>query len=121
VGILLLSSLMPLFAGITAFTNGNKFLEMFHVAPVEGMAPLLVIISVCFLSFFILQLVAAVLLIKRHPGGRALAVVGGWCITLSGLGLIIGFSQIGFDGIQFGITDLVKGSIILVLAYMAKE
>jgi hypothetical protein len=121
IAVLLLSSLMPLSAGIMAFVDGNKFLEMFKVTPVDGMAPLLIIISVCFLSFFILQLAAAILLIRKHPGGRSLAIIGGWCIALSGLGLLIGFSKINFDGAQFGIIDTVKGGLILVLAYLSKE
>jgi hypothetical protein len=121
IAVLLLSSLMPLMAGTTAFTNTNKFLEMFKITPVEGMAPLLIIIAVCFWSFFIIQVVASVLLFKNHPGGRPLAIVTGWAIALSGLGLIIGFHQIGFPGAQFGFIDMGKGILIFALAYMSKD
>jgi hypothetical protein len=60
-------------------------------------------------------------LIKNHPAGRMLALVGGFAIAMSGAGLIVGFLQIGFDGISFGLVDLVKGILIFVLAYISKD
>src|SRR5688500_14674806 len=89
--VLALSSLMPLSASFFSLTNHNKFMEMFKMAPAENTAPLIVVLSACFVAFFIVHAAAIALLWKGKDGGRDIAIMLGWINIISGIVLFTGF------------------------------
>jgi hypothetical protein len=118
--VLVLSSLMPLSAAIISLTSQDKLFEMFKMPPVEGAAPLIVVLSACFIAFFIVHATAFVLIWKGKSGGRDIAIMLGWINIISGIALFSGFMRIGFDGNMMAAMDFGKGLLIVGLAYSAK-
>jgi uncharacterized membrane protein HdeD (DUF308 family) len=120
--VILICGLMPLYVGYLSFTDPNKALEMFHIAPMPGMEMIVVIMGICFISFAILYIFDAYLLFKRRHAGKQLAIILGFVSVMSGVIMYIKFSQLHIDGgASLAYVDMAKGVIIILLASMAKE
>ena len=120
--VIVLSGLMPLYAGYLSFSDPNKALEMFKIVPMPGMDMIVVLLGICFLAFAILYLFCAYLLYKRRQTGTQLAIVLGFVSIMSGLIMYMKYKQLLIEGgSALAYVDMAKGAVIMLLGYMAKE
>jgi len=119
--VIFLAGLMPLYSGYLAFSDPNKALEMFHIAPMPGMEMIVVLLGICFLSYAIIYLFTCYLLFKRRHAGLSLAIILGLVSIMSGLIMYIKYKQLNIEGSSLAFTDMAKGALILLLAMTTKD
>jgi len=120
--IIFIVALSSFYLGYLSFIDSQKMLAMFHLIPMPGMEMLIVFLGLYFLTFGVIYLFDAYLLFKRRQAGRSLASTLGFTSLVSGVVIYMKYKQFTIDsGAYIGLIEVLKGTILLLFAWKAKD
>lgn len=116
IALLALSGLMPLFIGILCLFANDKALEFLKMTRTPDVYQLSFIFGLCALGFVVIYSQAIAWVIKDKREGYTLSKLIGAVSTASGILMLTMINRPDFGG-----PDLVKGILILAVAYWAER